>query len=57
MKKDIENKIPLHTALWSEVYRELKKSGVVFPKNWKGVGACYGGLCAINKILKEYNPK
>ena len=50
----MKKKIPLHTALWAEVYESLKKDGVKFPKGFKGIGACYGGLSAIDKILKEY---
>lgn len=51
MQKD---KIPLHTALWAEIYEELINHGVTFPKKFDGVGAAYSGLCAIDKILKEY---
>ena len=53
----MKKKIPLHTALWAEVYESLIKDGVIFPPKWKGIGAAYGGLCAIDKVLKEYKVK
>jgi len=53
----MKNKIPLHTALWAEVYEVLIKHKVIFPKKFDGVGASYAGLCAIDKVLKEYKIK
>ena len=50
-------KIPLHTALWAEVYKSLIKDGIKFPNNFNGIGAAYRGLCAIDKVLKEYKIK
>ena len=50
----IHNKIPLRTAIWAEVYKSLKKDGVKFPKGFSGIGACYGGLVSVDKVLKEY---
>ena len=49
-----EHKLPLHTAIWAKVYESLIKDGVKFPKRFDGIGAAYGGLCAIDKVLKEY---
>lgn len=54
MKEERNSKIPLSTAIWANVYEELIKHGVKFPKNFKGIGAAYSGLCAIDKTLKEY---
>jgi len=52
-----KEKLQLHTAIWSEVYEELTKNGIVFPKNFKGIGICYGALYVICKVLDEYNIK
>ena len=50
----MEKKIPLHTELWARIYEYLIKEGVKFPKGWNGVGVAYGGLCIVDKVLKEY---
>jgi hypothetical protein len=52
-----KSKIPLHTAIWANVYEALIKHGVKFPKDFKGIGAAYSGLCAVDDTLKEYKFK
>ena len=52
-----KKKIPLHTALWANVYEALKRHKVKFPKGFSGIVACYAGLVAIDEILKEYKIK
>jgi len=52
-----KSKIPLATAIWAKVYESLIRDGVKFPKNFDGIGAAYGGLCAVDDVLKEYKVK
>lgn len=49
--------MPLSSAIWAKVYNNLIKDGVKFPKGFDGIGAAYGGLCAIDDVLKEYKIK
>jgi len=53
-KERVVRKIPLHSAMWANIYNYLIENNVKFPKGWNGIGVAYGGLCIVDDTLKEY---